>query len=334
MDENLKSFFDEYGMVLNANDEHMLLLNLIPYLKHFPYNQGGEGRAYFIFDRLVVKEYFTKVEDNLFRYTFDAYCKEMKSFYEKQYSVPKIYSWTMIPTISRSGKMGYKYFILEERVKGREIFAGLLDDAYHVCKKVCSEFEFDKALKNPEGNQFLYGEIVKAYASDFLNMNMTIEAMPESQIEKLILNIHDMYQDAKFSIPDVYPSNMIYTGEGITLIDNNLTDRKNDEATLSKTADEFTTISMLFMFLYNEEVSKFSYPPYFLLNDKHLKGLVLNNMVLCESAINKLLKVSKKCIDNPYVKDKQVVERLYQMLKNIMGKERAGKIIENSRMNG
>ena len=334
MDENLKSFFDEYGMVLDACNEHMLLLNLIPYLKHFPYNQGGEGRAYFLFDKLVVKEYFTKTDDIIFQYTFDAYCKEMKSFYEKQYSVPNIYAWTMIPTISRTGKMGYKYYILEERVKGREIFAGLLDDAYHVCKKVCSEFEFDKVLKNPEENQLLYGEIVKAYASDFLTMNMKIESMPESQLEKFILNIHDMYDGAKYSIPDVYPSNMIYTGDGITLIDNNLTDRKNDEATLSKSADEFTVIGMLFMFLYNEEVSKFKSPPYFLLKDMHLKGLVLNNMVLCEAAIKKLLKVSKKCINSHYVKDKQVVKRLYEMLDSIMGKERASSIIEYSGMNG
>ena len=189
---------------------------------------------------------------------------------------------------------------------------------------------------NPELDKGLYKEIIKAYINDYMTMNMNIEAMSEKDIERFVMTIHSMYEQGKYSIPDMYPSNMIYNGKTIFMIDNNLTDRATDNVYLSKTADEFTLIGLMYTFLYNEQVSGLNMAPYFLFEDKslNLDGLMKENSLLCDAAIKKLLKVSKKCIKNPLVKDKKVIERLYQMLKNILGKDKAKNIIEISKING
>lgn len=339
MKDELRKIFIESGLYLNDDNDDMLLLNLIPYLKHFPYNEGGEGRAYFIFDKLVVKEFINFNDENMFSSLFESYCKEMQNFAKKGYSVPKIYSWVKVPSVvTRKGQMkfGYKYYILEEQVKGREVFVGYLQDAYHICRDLCSEEKFDKLMFNPELDKGLYKEIIKAYINDYMTMNMNIEAMSEKDIERFVMTIHSMYEQGKYSIPDMYPSNMIYNGKTIFMIDNNLTDRATDNVYLSKTADEFTLIGLMYTFLYNEQVSGLNMAPYFLFEDKslNLDGLMKKNSLLCDAAIKKLLKVSKKCIKNPFVKDKKVIERLYQMLKNILGKDKAKNIIEISKING
>ena len=46
MKDELKRIFIESGLFIDDYSDNMLLLNLIPYLKHFPYNEGGEGKAY------------------------------------------------------------------------------------------------------------------------------------------------------------------------------------------------------------------------------------------------------------------------------------------------
>ncbi len=336
MDKILAHLLNESG-VLDETDDNMLLLNLIPYLRHLPYKEGGEGRAYFVFDKLIVKEFLNFDDEYLFSSMFDNYCREMKKFYDKGYAVPKIYSWVKIPSvINNSGKhkIAYRYYVLEEQVKGRELFSGLLEDTYHLCKNLCDEKTFDKLVLNPEIDKSLYAEMVANYIKDYITMNKTIEAMDERQLERVIYSVYQMFKFGEFSVPDMYPSNMLYNDGEVVMIDNNFSERKNDEIYLKHTADDFTLTGMLFMFLYNEQVSGFKKSKSFKEKDKRrINALISKNTLFCEQAIKKVLKVGRRMVDEKLVLDDKIMLCIFETLNNIMDSDKALQIMKIAQPN-
>lgn len=318
----------------SGSDYYMLLLDLIPYLKYFPSVSGGEGKAYFLPNKYIVKEYIRIEDREIFDTIFDSYCKEMQGFAKSNYLVPNIYSWVKIPDVKinrGSPKIEYKYYILEERIKGRSLFSGFLEDTYHLCKDMCDKDQFIKTVENPYVNRNLFNEIVKTYVKDYIMMNQTIESLKDDEIEKFIMTVYRMFENGEYSLPDMYPSNMIYTGKDIYMIDNHLSHRQTDMAALNETAGSFTLTGLFFMFLYNETVSDLRGLPYYMCEGLHYEvdNAIQKNEAVCEAAIKRVLAVAKKCIDNPAVSDKKIMGRIYKMLKNIIGKDSASSIIED-----
>ena len=98
-------------MYTNENYYGFLIDN-IPNLKQCRSVSGGEGVVYFLNDSFVVKEYKTLEDWNAFENVFNSYCKEMQTFAESGYSLPKIYAWAQIPNINyflNNDKNKYNY---------------------------------------------------------------------------------------------------------------------------------------------------------------------------------------------------------------------------------
>ena len=311
-----------------------MLLDLIPYLKYFQYVQGGEGKAYFIGKDYVVKEYSKSFDMDLFDKYFETYCREIQGFSKKELVVPKIYSWNSIPqvVVKRSTpRIQYNYYIMEERIKGRPIFSGLMEDVFHLCADICQEKQFNNVVFNPYMDGKLYNEIVKRYIDDYILMNRSIESLSESDIEKFVMSVYQMFEEGENSSPDMYPSNVILSpNSGLFMIDNHLISKKDDVYYNSTTPEEFTLTGLLFLFLYNEQVADIKHHPYFITEGANfdLEERVARNGKACESAIKKIMKVTKKCISSPVVFKKNILLRLHAMLKNILGKDKANEIVD------
>lgn len=311
-----------------------LLLDLIPYLKYFQYVEGGEGKAYFIGKDYVVKEYSKVVENDLFDKYFESYCREICDFSKQSLNVPQIYGWHKIPKViikRNLPKIQYDYYILEERIKGRPIFSGPIEDIFHLCTDLCDEKQFYKVAENPYLNGNLYNEIAKRYIDDYILMNQSIESLSEAEIEKFVMSLYQMSEQGEYSSPDMYPSNVLLTPENqLFAIDNHLISKSEDIYYNSTPPENYTLTGLLFLFLYNEMVCDLKNFPYFAIEGASfdLEGKIKKNSNACDAAIRKIMKVTKKCIEKPAVINKNILERLYSMLKNILGKDRAKNIIE------
>ena len=316
-----------------------LLLDLIKYLKYFQYVEGGEGKAYFIGKEYVVKEYSKVVENDLFDKYFESYCREICDFSKQSLMVPQIYGWHKVPKViikKNLPKIQYNYYILEERIKGRPIFSGPIEDIFHLCKDLCDEKQFYAVAENPYLNGKLYNEIAKRYINDYIVMNQSIESLSDDDIEKFVMSIYYMSEQGEYSAPDMYPSNILITPENnLFAIDNHLISKREDIYYNSTPPENYTLTGLLFLFLYNEIVGDLKNYPYFAIEGANfdLCGMIEKNSNACEAAIRKVMRVTKKCIEKPAVINKNILERLYSMLKNILGKDRAKNIIEEFELN-
>ena len=200
-------------------DYERMLFDLVPHLSEYKSISGGEGTAYFIDEKFVVKEYskeFYNRNSTGFDLVFNAYCKEMQDFATEGYSVPKIYAWLKVPNDNKSKvymceEMPYKYYILEENIPGRWIyyFYEDLEEMYKVCSEVCSKAEFMKAIGTSFGKLKLKREILKAYISDYLNVNTMLESMSDNELEKFIVSTFRMAIWGQYSSPDLFRKNII-----------------------------------------------------------------------------------------------------------------------------
>ena len=58
--------------ILKANKYDKMLLSIIPELAKFEFLHGSEGKVYFVDDKFVVKQYFSKEEDIVL---FNKFCQ-------------------------------------------------------------------------------------------------------------------------------------------------------------------------------------------------------------------------------------------------------------------
>ena len=104
-----KSFIEN----LSDADKQYLLLSSIPLLSGFKSRAGNEGRVYFVSKDVIVKKYFSKIDNpDVLENVFNKYCEECDYFHMKGYNIPKIYTWTLFVrgTCSWQRIVCFKYF--------------------------------------------------------------------------------------------------------------------------------------------------------------------------------------------------------------------------------
>lgn len=224
MDKELQEIYDN------------LLLSVVFDLDQFPKKSGYEGTAYFIDDNFVVKESLGSQERGAFHTyeNFENYCKELCAYHKQGFCVPKIYSWTMLPKNlfkERNGVSFDRYYILEERVKGKTLLTDHVCDSFDCSAKFCSKKDFESAVLSKQGE--LYKKIVECYLKNCIKINEQLEVLPKDKIEKFVLSDYQMMKNSKFGAVDMHNSNVMFDGENLTIIDNSFADNMylqfNDE---------------------------------------------------------------------------------------------------------
>ena len=309
-----------------VNDYDKILMNVIPNLKDYPRKSGGEGVAYFLNEDLVVKEFVSCYDWAAFDEVFESYCLELQDMQSQGFDIPKIYSWVKIPTKANSLNSKYakhyNYYILEERVPGRELFFGFLEECYELCESLCSRKEYGETLRNPNNNVPLFKEIVKTYMTDYIQMNEFLESMPESKLDKLILDAYNLFMFSSFSVPDIHPSNILVSDEGnVKMIDNIMTyDEEDRMHTFDERESEFIS-SLMCLFLYNSEIKHPVKNLYYNLEDttqmRDLKPLIVKNNKVCKAAIKRIIKQMNKVCEGVSYKERRQYEQMIKNLKSL-----------------
>lgn len=222
--------------IQQSNQYDAILLGLLSKLDKYPSRSGGDGIAYMIDDKFVVKKIMCSEFPQSFERVFECYVDEMNDFAFAGLNVPKLYSWIKIENEKRRFfpspyLMNYDYYILEERLPGRELY---LSDNFHLLydcfRSLCSESEYNNVIAFPQTHEVLLKEMIKIYVEDFILINSRLEAMSDNELENLVVGIYKMYDEGKFNEPDVYRRNiMISESDKLGVIDNRCVDRKNDE---------------------------------------------------------------------------------------------------------
>ncbi len=307
---------------LSEHDRQKFLMACIPNLSSFESRSGNEGTAFFISDDVVVKKYFSKIDDPvILNGVFDKYCKECERYHLKGYDIPKIYAWTIV---SKSDHSGFHYYIMEERVPGRELFLSNIIKMYDKLKDVMPVQQFYDVLQKPEANINLYKEILSDYVSDFIEMNEKIESMSDSNLERFLEGIYGMFKEYHYAIPDVHARNVLFHNNDLKLIDLYL--EKDEEAisSLKLTPPESLLYArMISLFNYNGDVKKLrskEFDSYNLNNDLDL------NEVLCTEALKKVIRAGKNlCELHP---GESWWKNFVKRLSKILEKENVEKIIK------
>ncbi len=306
----------------------LFLLNLIPMLNQMESKSGGEGTAYFFGD-YVIKEYSMSFNDDPdFQIVFPQYCKELQEYANKGYSIAKIYSWLSLPEDSE-----FRYFILEERAKGRELFAYSFAEFYRYYKNHLTKSEYNNILQNPTKHIAQIKDIAKEYIQDFIFVNEFIEALPEPVLIKFITESYDMTINAKYSIADLNAVNVFadFEGQKLTLIDNYVTDKLND---VSQTKEDYVSMffkSLIMLFLRNDSVKN--------IKKEKLKGLSseqtleLDPMIMANEKVNKaallrLVRLANKYCDSPKINSQTTYDEIYQDVLSFLDRESAKEVMK------
>lgn len=233
--------------ILNVNDYDKMLLYLIPRLDEYNYSSGVEGKAYFIDDNFVVKVFFDYSLDSEM---FDCYCQEIQNFANMGLTVPKIYSWCNFQA---------RNYILEERIPGKNVFNFDVDSVFYRCEKFCSKDEFAQVLKKCDTatKKELLSEIIKQYILEFIETNENLLNMSDANLEKFIDSDYFMTLNSVYSQNDIFPDNVIFDRNKLTIIDNAFVDVKQfyDE----NSSKVRTLKDIICLFDYNEYVKNLSH---------------------------------------------------------------------------
>lgn len=308
-------------------DYDQYLLKYIPHLKNYKSYSGGEGSAYFINDKFVIKEYsknFPSRDCEMFGLVFDEYCKEIQQFANEGYSVPKVYSWCKIqnPDISKvylEDEMPYKYYVLEENIPGRWIYYFFEDpeEMYQTCKEVCSKDEFNNAIGKLFGKKKLKKEILKAYIMDYLKTNQKLESMADGELEKFLTSTYLMAVKGVYSGPDMFRKNILLDGSKLNIVDSRFRDNMgwSDNALI----DEYYLLALVDLMEHNKYLDE-----NLLLNsldkrlyDDSIGKLIEENRKVCASLMQKMLNILNKKLGMRPVKDTLVYEDMASLLSGL-----------------
>lgn len=281
---------------LSPHERQKILMFFIPNLSSFESKSGNEGEVFFVNDNVVIKKYFSKIDNAaVLNGVFDKYCKECEQYHLKGYDIPQIYAWTMI---SKSDHSGFHYYIMEQRVPGRELFISNIFKMYDQYKDYISSKNFHDVLKNPELDANLYKKILTDYVSDFIEINQKIESMSDANLERFLEGVYGMFKEYHYAIPDVHARNVLLYNNNLKLIDLYFEKDEKGVDILKMTPPESLLYARLVMlFNYNADVKKL-----------RAKGADIPNLiddidlneVLCAEAMRKLIRVCKKlCILRP-----------------------------------
>lgn len=314
----------------DISNQRLFLYDCISHLNEYSCNVGGEGKAYFVNDDYVVKKY-THKNDEQFHHIFSDYCREMKSFAEKGFNVPKIYAWDFMPNVDRKARpeCRFDYYILEERIKGRQIFQGNIETIYSICKDLCDRAEFKQTVQIPELNRSLFKKILTRYVEDFQEVNNYLCSMPESQIDKFLFDLYLMCLDGKFSNPDIFATNVLTNDKGFFVIDNEAKRRVGTELASKRYSDRIFTTGLLWIFAFNNYVTNGDRFGYF---DDEYKSFLLDQrdkvVKPCKEAMIRFIKRAKYvCFDVKLSEFGKSMGNHY-MLKKMLDEESANEIFD------
>lgn len=246
---------------LQPTKYNLFLESIIDDLEKFKFKAGAEGRAYFVDDYVIKK--ITKEKYSKFDELFELYCEEMNKYALKGYNVPYFFAWTKKPSkLDKRGNI-YDYYILQERIKGRQLYLFDLYDVFDMCTDLCSEDEFYDAIENFESKKCgtsLYKEILKRFIDDFVQTNELICGMPQDELDKFLLSIHDMFKTGRYSMPDIFVGNVLRDDKKLSIIDNRLRDRW---VICDEMYNQFFVSGILDLFLNNREILGYYSEEYF-----------------------------------------------------------------------
>lgn len=327
-------------MELKNMTDREFLLYVIENLGDYKRRCGGRGAAYFAKkspdeDYKVIKRTYKEIPPD-YEQIFDDYCKEMEYFASLNYNVPHFYAWTKMPILNhKTGMFNKEYFVLQERVKGRELFFSYLKDIWPYCKSFCSRDEFINAVMEPDKNTKLYKKLLQVYSDDFVNMNTRLLEFPESGLEQFLVQTYNMYVDASFSMPDIYPSNVFITKDKISLIDNHLDNRELHNNLSKSFCDNSYVTGLVWLFFFNGFVTN---PNMFIseTEDEEVNKVLIKNMnkvkKVCKPAMQRIIRCANRNIDSLFATDKKLFYRNFQMVSEILSKEDATEIFNDIQM--
>lgn len=319
----MQRFKSSYIESLSDEDRQHLLMSSIPMLQGFQSKAGNEGQIFYVSEDVIVKRYFSKIDrPEVLGGAFDKYCRECEEFYLKGYKIPRIYSWTMI---SRPDHTGFDYYLLEERVKGRELFFSDIIKMYEKdYKDHMSKENYDDVVKNPEKNPLLYEKILYSYIHDFIEMNEQIESMSDLEIERFLEDIYHMFVECNYAIPDVHARNVLFHQGKLNLIDMYLEYDKDVTKIMKFTpAENLMLARMIMLFKYNGDIKKLKTKDPSL---NYINEEIDFNGVLCTEALKKFIRVGKKI--GKFSAKKQWWNGLVARIESILEKDQTNEIIE------
>ena len=316
--------------IMSSEQRSDFLLALLPHIKKYSSISGGEGTAYFVGDKLIVKE-FDKAKDKvLLDSIFEAYAEETKKFAEMGYAVPQVYAWAKVDAKKSlfSKETEKRFYILEEQIQGRELFLSKLSSVYEQIRCDITKREYDRAIQEPMKYPAIYKQIIKEYINDFITVNAYIESLSDSQMESFIDSMYQMFKQAKYSIPDIHKKNVFMTDDGLKIIDNYMAIKCEHDYFSRMSPENFLATMLVILFKPNESV-----------NDMFKKSkidsgmvdefqiLIGENRMVCSAAIEKVLIAMRKYLNGKDIEHQRILHTAYQRLSRILDYNRAAELI-------
>lgn len=297
----------------NKEDEKYskIIQDFLPYERQSMYLSGSEGMAFFVGDDYVIKKYpqLSWVDVEGLYYYYD----EILKFHNAGINLPKFYQYFVDPD--------HSFYILQERIKGESLRVDFLEFDYPMFAKLCSRKEYDEILEDPSKNILLFSEIVMIYAHKFVEISKMLEGVSDKELEKFVLSVFYMYENAHYSRPDCHSTNVFLTDKGMYHIDNYMINSHEFKKFNSRTADERKSEAFMELFKMLEENDVLNQLFYdykvCMTNDKlykDLKKITEQNVKVCREVTNKLAKVIKRAMDNPEIIGKKELNFLYTLL--------------------
>ena len=319
----MKRFNKSFIENLNEEERQHLLMQAIPMLQDLPSKEGNEGRIFYVSNDVIVKKYFSKIDKpEVLSGAFDQYCRECEEFVLKGYDLPRIYAWSMF---SRPDHSGFDYYLLEERIPGRELFLSNILKMYeqefqdHIDKE-----DYKAVVAYPDLEPKLYEKIVKSYIHDFIEMNERIESMSDLDLEQFLQGIYGMFVECQYAIPDVHARNVLFHQGKLNLIDLYLEhDRDAYKALRSTPAENLLLARMVALFNFNGDIKKYKSNE---ISMRHINDDIDFNGVLCTEAMKKVIRAGKRiCKFSP---NKQWWEKFVLRIERVLDKEQTAEIIK------
>ena len=313
-------------------DRAFYLQKLLNNLERYECNKGQEGCVYFINKDYIVKKYDRKKNAQLMDGIFEAYCEENNIFANMGYNIPKIFAWLKVPTpLQFSEDVSYDYYILEQRIEGKTLYIGKLDGIYEYVSDVFSKIKFDSTILAPRLFSYEYKEIIKKYIELYISMNERLISMNDAEIQLFIETMFAIFKEGEFNFPDVHAKNVIMTKESLFLIDNYAA-RKKNLLIVNKYSDyEFMFSRIFLLFRQNTNVRNLKNSNLEMLGvlTKDVVDMIDENMDLCTSALEKMLKAMKKCCANSKLPNINDYRRACGQLTRLLDRQRAEELLSS-----
>lgn len=302
---------------------------LIPHLEEYPMNRGYEGCVYFINNDLVMKQFDTKKDYEILELVFESYCEESNKFEAMGYSIPKIFSWLRIPKKRPLDKRLYDFYILEQRMPGKNMFIGKLEDIYENFSDQYSKLVYNQIILTPERFMSDFKFIAQNYIQKYIEMNQIIESMSVRQLEKFIETVYGLYVKAEYNVPDVHAKNVIFARDSLSLVDNFMCKKKSLVYLNRLTAYEFMLSRIIILFRQNSYVGdikrKYCGDLYSLQIDK----MIDENMNLCASSLKKMVLAMQRCCEHCDLITQDDYKRAYNQLVKYLDDQKAKEVLSS-----